>query len=116
MTEDAIQYVAVAKVGAVEDGYGAKVEALGRSLALFNVEGAFYAIDEICSHAHASLAEGFVIDDTVECPLHGACFSLRTGEALSAPATDPVRTYPVRVEGEDILVGIPSSLASRVTS
>jgi nitrite reductase/ring-hydroxylating ferredoxin subunit len=100
-------FVAVGKVGDVAVGAVIKVEANGKALALYNVDGTYYATDQICTHAYASLAEGFVIDDTIECPLHGATFSIRTGEALSPPATDPLATYPVRVEGESILVGLP---------
>ena len=102
-------FVRVAKVGDLAPGGVMKVEANGKALALFNLDGSYYATDEICSHAHASLAEGFVIDDCIECPLHGATFSIKTGEALSAPATDPIATYPVRVEADDILVGVPQS-------
>lgn len=102
-------YVRVAKVGDVSPSSVMKVEAAGKPIALFNLDGRYYATDEICTHAHASLAEGFVMDDTVECPLHGATFSIKTGEALSAPATEPLATYSVRVDGEDILVGIPQS-------
>lgn len=100
-------FVAVAKADSVGPETVIKVEANGLSFALYNVDGDFYATEEICSHAHASLAEGFIIDDTIECPLHGACFSIKTGEALSAPATDPILTYPVRVDGNDVLIGIP---------
>ena len=102
-------YIRVAKVGDVSPGSVIKVQAAGKPIALFNVDGSYYATDEICTHAHASLSEGFVMDDTIECPLHGASFSIRTGEALSAPATEPLATYSVRVEGGDILIGIPQS-------
>ena len=102
-------FVCVAKVGDVAPGEVIKAEAAGKPIALFNLDGTYYATDEICSHAHASLAEGFVIDDCIECPLHGATFSIKTGEALSAPATEPIATYPVRVETNDILVGVPQS-------
>jgi naphthalene 1,2-dioxygenase ferredoxin component len=102
-------FVRVAKVGDVPPGAVIRVAAGGKSIALFNLDGSFYATEDICTHAHASLAEGFVADDTVECPLHGATFSIKTGEALSAPATEPLKTYPVRVEGQDILVGIPQA-------
>jgi len=106
------EFHAVAKADAVAPGNVIKVEANGLCFALYNLDGAFYATEEICSHAHASLAEGFIIDDTIECPLHGACFSIKTGEALTAPATDPVQTYPVRVENDDILIGIPRGQTS----
>ena len=69
-----------------------------KEIALFNCEGKFYAIDDLCSHAEASLSEGEVYDCKVECPLHGAEFDLNTGEAVTLPATKPVKTYPVYVE------------------
>jgi nitrite reductase/ring-hydroxylating ferredoxin subunit len=100
-------FIPVAKIGDVAPGTVIRVEAAGQPIALFNLGGSFYATEEICTHAYASLAEGFVVDDTVECPLHGATFSIRTGEALSAPATEPLKTYPVRVEQDQLLVGIP---------
>lgn len=108
-SESEYEFHPVSKIDAVAPGAVIKVEANGLCFALYNLDGAFYATEEICSHAHASLAEGFIIDDTIECPLHGACFSIKTGEALSAPATDPVQTYPVRIENGEILIGIPSS-------
>lgn len=106
-TESDCEFITVTNVDAVAPGNVIKVEANGISFALYNLNGSFFATEEICSHAHASLAEGFIIEDTIECPLHGACFSIRTGEALSAPATDPVQTYPVRIEGTEVFIGIP---------
>ena len=69
-----------------------------KEIALFNCEGKFYAIDDLCSHSEASLSEGEVYDCKVECPLHGAEFDLNPGEAVTLPATKPVKTYPVYVE------------------
>ncbi len=58
-----------------------------KDIAIFNVEGEYFAIDDMCSHAEASLAEGEVFDCKIECPLHGAEFDLKTGEAVTLPAT-----------------------------
>lgn len=69
----------------------------------------FYALDNTCSHALASLADGWVEEDCIECPLHAAAFSLATGEALSLPATEPVGTHQVDVRGDEIWV-IPGSV------
>ena len=71
-----------------------------KDIAIFNVDGEFYAIDDLCSHAEASLAEGEVFDCKVECPLHGAEFDLKTGEAVTLPATRPVDTYMISVEND----------------
>lgn len=65
-------------------------------------DGRIYALDNTCSHALASLAEGWVEDDCVECPLHAAAFSLTTGEALSLPATEPVGTHRIEVRDGEV--------------
>ena len=71
----------------------------GIDIAVFRLEDGFYAIDDLCSHAEASLAEGDVVNGCeIECPLHGARFDIRTGKNLSAPAVVPVDAYPVKVE------------------
>jgi 3-phenylpropionate/trans-cinnamate dioxygenase ferredoxin component len=75
-------------------------------IAVFNVGGTLFAISDICTHAEASLSEGGVDGETVECPLHGACFDLRTGEALTPPAVEPVQTFPVVVQEDEIYVEI----------
>ena len=76
---------------------GRDVVGTGDDIAVFNDEGDFYALDDTCTHALASLAEGWVEDATVECPLHAARFSLRTGEALSLPAVKAARCHRVQV-------------------
>ncbi|MEY2608912.1 MAG: 3-phenylpropionate/trans-cinnamate dioxygenase ferredoxin component [Verrucomicrobiota bacterium] len=76
------------------------------AIAVFNVEGTLFAISDTCTHAEASLSEGRVDGETVECPLHGACFDLRTGEALTPPAVEPVQTFPVIVQEDEIYVEI----------
>ncbi|RCK69876.1 bifunctional 3-phenylpropionate/cinnamic acid dioxygenase ferredoxin subunit [Desertihabitans brevis] len=81
----------------------AAVVGTGDDIALFRDEdGTFYALDDTCSHQEASLAEGWIEDCTVECPLHAARFSFTTGRPLSLPATQPVRTHRVEVRGEDV--------------
>lgn len=71
--------------------------------------GEWYALDDRCSHAEASLAEGDVWADDreIECPRHGSTFDLRSGKALTLPATRPQGTYAVRVEGDDVIVELP---------
>ncbi|MBI3947177.1 MAG: non-heme iron oxygenase ferredoxin subunit [Armatimonadetes bacterium] len=97
-------FVKVAAVNEIAAGEAKRVEVGGERVALFNVAGEFYAISDVCSHAEASLSEGFVEEDVVECPLHGARFNVRTGKNLSLPALFPVARYEVRLSGEDILV------------
>ncbi|MGA8658849.1 MAG: non-heme iron oxygenase ferredoxin subunit [Chthoniobacterales bacterium] len=76
-------------------------------VAVFNVNGTFFAIRDVCTHEEAPLSEGEVVEDeTIVCPWHGACFSLRTGEALTPPAIEPVETYPVVLREDDIYVDV----------
>ena len=77
----------------------------GEQILLVNVGGNVYACDDICSHAFASLSEGDLSGEEVECPLHGSAFNVTTGEALTPPAFDSIKTYQTRVEGGDILLG-----------
>ena len=74
------------------------------SIALYNVEGAFYATHNICTHAFARLHKGYLEDCRIECPLHQGVFDVRTGEPLEGPVSQPLRVFKVKLEGEDILV------------
>jgi 3-phenylpropionate/trans-cinnamate dioxygenase ferredoxin component len=76
------------------------------AIAVFNVGGTFFAISDICTHAEGYLSEGQVTGETVECPLHGATFDLHTGEALTPPAIEPVQTYRVVLQDDDVLVEV----------
>ena len=81
--------------------------AVGRKeIALYNLGGEFYATDDVCTHAYASMSDGYVEGDQIECPLHGACFEIKTGKALTPPANRDLATYPVKIEGDTILVGV----------
>ena len=81
-----------------------RVELAGKPICIARSNGEVFAISDICSHADVSLSEGDVEDGKVECWLHGSMFDLRTGEPTGLPATRPVPTYPVTVEGDDVLV------------
>ena len=89
------------------DGEALRITPAGAPpIAIFNVEGEFFAIDDTCTHQDASLSEGWVENCAVECPLHTACFDLRTGAALGAPAKIPVRTHAVHVEAGVIRIAV----------
>ena len=77
--------------------------------AVYNTEKGFFATDGLCTHEAQSLADGIVIGSQIECPLHGACFDIKTGKALTAPASVDVDSIPVKIEGDQILVGLPKS-------
>jgi 3-phenylpropionate/trans-cinnamate dioxygenase ferredoxin subunit len=85
------------------------VEYQGSSIAIYAIEGNWYATDNICSHDHAYLSDGFLEaeDCTIECPLHGSRFDIASGRPLSLPAFQPIAVYPVRIEGDAVLIGLP---------
>lgn len=86
-----------------EDG-ALRVELDGRPICIARSGGEVFAISDVCSHADVSLSEGDVEDGQIECWLHGSKFDLRTGVPTGLPAIKPVATYPVTVEGDDVLV------------
>jgi 3-phenylpropionate/trans-cinnamate dioxygenase ferredoxin component len=67
-----------------------------------------FALYDVCSHEEVPLSEGDVYDHTLECWLHGSCFDVRTGDPTGPPATKPVPTYPVKIEGDDVYVAVPA--------
>ena len=81
------------------EGAGTAVTPNGRDIALFKLEEGVYAVDNLCTHGHAKLCDGFVEGHQVECPFHQALFDLRDGSVACGPATEPVRSWPVKVEG-----------------
>ena len=87
-------------------GHGVMVELQGKKIALFNVDGAFHAMDDTCTHAGGPLSDGELDGTVVTCPWHGATFDIKTGSVLDPPAPDGVRSYEVRIEGEDVLVKV----------
>jgi 3-phenylpropionate/trans-cinnamate dioxygenase ferredoxin subunit len=102
------RFVEVPKGAEVPPGTATVVQLGGTELALVNVDGTFFAVDNECTHMGGFLGEGEINDDwsewAIECPVHGSVFDVRTGEVLNPPAPKPVRTYPVEVEGEVVKV------------
>lgn len=82
------------------------VDAAGKDLALYSVDGQVYATDNICSHGHARLCDGFLEGFEIECPLHQGKFDIRDGRPTCEPVTVPVRTYPVKIEGGRVFVDL----------
>ncbi len=95
--------IPVCRVGDLPPGEAVRVDA-DPPVAVFNVDGEFYAIDDTCTHQDASLADGWLDGCSVECPLHASCFDLRTGKPSAPPANKPVRTYRVSVADGVIVV------------
>ena len=98
-------WVKVADEGEVFSARGFEVG--GRRVAVFRTPEGLFALDDICSHEYALLSEGEVWDGEVYCPKHGSRFSLATGAVTGLPATDPVPTWKVKVEGGGIWVEEP---------
>ena len=103
---DVMSAVKIGSVNDVEAGTGRAFDVGDQRVAVFNVDGDFFAIDDTCPHAGASLAEGELEDGKIYCPWHYAEFDLKTGNHLNAPATCGVTAYKVTVEGEDLLVEV----------
>ena len=99
----------VASAAAIEEEEPEQVKIGELLIALCKVDGEIYAINDICTHEYACLSDGFVEGDAIECPLHQARFHIPTGKVMDAPATEDVATYRVRLEGDDVWVGIPKA-------
>ena len=95
----------VAPASEILPGDFASAEIEGIFVAVYNIGGEFFAIDDLCTHDGGGLAGGEIEDHQVICPRHGARFCLRTGKALSPPAYEPVRSYPTRLADGFVEVG-----------
>ena len=100
-------FVKVARTGEVMPGTMKLVQIGDQRILLANLGGRYYAVDDECPHAFGVLSMGQLYGEEVLCPVHGAAFNVKTGAVLSPPADQNLTVYPVRVEGDDILVGPP---------
>lgn len=99
-------FVKACALSELEDATPKRVEIDSTPISLVLTEGEVFAIYDICSHANVSLSEGEVDGCAIECWLHGSSFDLRTGKPSALPATRPVPVYPVKIEGDDVLVSV----------
>ena len=93
------QWIDVAAQADLFEGAGIAIQPKGLDVALFSIDGEVYATDNICSHGSARLCDGYVEGYEVECPFHQGRFDVRTGAPTCAPATKPVKSWPVKIEG-----------------
>ena len=107
MSKTATRYVRVGHASDVPVGRAEVFDVEDRKIAVFRLEDGFYAIEDICTHDGGPLAEGEIEDHEVICPRHGARFDIKTGTALTLPAVSPVESYPVRVDGNELFIGLP---------
>jgi naphthalene 1,2-dioxygenase system ferredoxin subunit len=100
------KWVEAAQAADFADGDVRGVEIGDTAIAIYQVEGAFYATDNVCTHAFALLSDGFLDECTIECPLHAGRFDIRSGKALGRPVTRDIKTYPVKVENGAVLIDL----------
>ena len=100
------EFVKVAKTSDIQPGEIKSFVVNTDVIAICNVDGEFYVIKDECSHMEYPLSDGILEGEIIACAYHGAEFNVKTGEALSLPAIEPVETFEVRVEGDDIYVMI----------
>jgi len=111
MTNDTRKWVAACAPGDVRHGEPKGVKLGDIPVALYRLDDGIHATHDVCTHAYALLSEGYVEGAVVECPLHGALFEIRSGKCLAVGTSD-LATYPVRVEGDTVLVGLPGDGSS----
>lgn len=101
------QWIAACGTDDIEEEDLIRFDHAGHVYAIYkSPEGQFFATDGICTHEHAFLPDGLVMGDIIECPKHNGRFNYRTGEPKGAPVCEKLMTYPVRVEGDTVLIGI----------
>jgi 3-phenylpropionate/trans-cinnamate dioxygenase ferredoxin subunit len=102
-----VDFFEIASVAELPEGERLFIEAAGRSIVIFNLAGNFYAIGDVCSHDNGPVGDGEIEEHEIICPRHGARFDIRTGKATSLPAVVDIPSYPVRVIGDMIEIGLP---------
>lgn len=102
-----MNWIRIASASDLQDDEVRGFNIQGLRIALYRSEGEFFATDNRCTHAEALMSDGYLEDGCIECPLHQARFDIRTGEALCAPATEALRTHPVKREGDDVYISAP---------
>ncbi|MGB3717483.1 MAG: non-heme iron oxygenase ferredoxin subunit [Candidatus Promineifilaceae bacterium] len=101
------EFVKVAKVAEIIPGRRKLIDLEEITVALFNINGHYYCIEDVCTHDGGPLAEGILDGFAIECPRHGALFDVRDGSVISMPAVAPVPYYEVKIVGEDIYIESP---------
>jgi nitrite reductase/ring-hydroxylating ferredoxin subunit len=100
------EFTTVGKVDDVPEGEMRSFQIGGEDIAVANVDGTLYAFGDVCTHAHCSLSEGDLDGTTVTCACHGSEFDVTSGEVLGGPAVEPVDSYEVSTEGDELKIGI----------
>ena len=98
--------IELCKTDDVAEGSAIKVETNDLILAVFNLNGAFYVIDDTCTHGPGLLHEGYIDGDIVECNFHNGSFNIKTGEVVDPPCMIPIKTYVTKVENDTVFIEI----------
>ena len=96
--------IELCKTSDVDEGTAKKVDKGALSLAVFNLNGAFYVMDDACSHGPGSLSEGYIQGEMIECDFHNGGFNIKTGEVMEPPCLVPQKVYPVTVKDETVFI------------
>lgn len=97
-------WIRAAKRGDLAPGDVLGLLLAGKEVAIYDLDGTLYATDDVCTHAYARLSDGWLDNGEIECPLHAGRFDIKTGKATSPPCVTPIKTYPVRLVGDEIQV------------
>lgn len=97
----------------IAEGEALKVDLPSGSIAVFNVGGEFFATQDRCTHGEWSLADGYLEGDVIECSLHWGKFCVRTGRVKARPACDPLKVYPLKIEGDDVLADLDAGRVNK---
>ena len=100
------EWIDVVSESAMADGEHLVVDVDGYDVAVFKIDGQFYAIEDVCTHDGAEIASGELDGDEIICPRHGARFCVKTGQVKCAPAYEDVETFPVRIQAGRLQVGV----------
>ncbi|HEU0164779.1 MAG TPA: non-heme iron oxygenase ferredoxin subunit [Thermomicrobiales bacterium] len=99
-------FVTVARKGYLEPGELMYVEVDDEPVCLINLDGEIHALNDVCTHEDASLSDGEIVGDDIECPMHGGAFNIRTGQPTSFPVVVAIEKYTVRVVGDEVQVSV----------
>jgi nitrite reductase/ring-hydroxylating ferredoxin subunit len=101
-------WVRIASVEDVPEGGTLPARCQGEPVCLYKLNGKIFATHDTCSHGQASLADGFIVDENIECPLHQGLFHIPTGKAVGVPCTEDIKVYPTRVQDGAVYIAPPS--------
>jgi naphthalene 1,2-dioxygenase system ferredoxin subunit len=100
------QWIETCNIGEIPEDDVIGVQVQGREIAFYRVDGNVFATDNVCTHGHARLCDGFLEGHEIECPLHQGRFDVRNGKAMCEPLTEDIRTYPIRIQDGKVFVAL----------